>query len=53
MQVEYLATTSLADEGWDVNALEEQHWEASDTYGQGPFLPTNLYNRNKYATITN
>ena len=47
MPVEYLAITSLADEGWDVNALEKQRWEANEAYGQGLFPPTNLHNRDK------
>ena len=47
MRVEYLATISLPDEGWDVNTLEEQRWEASEACEQGPFPPTNLHNRNK------
>ncbi len=37
MPVEYPATTSSADEGWDVNALEEQRWEANEAYGKDPF----------------
>jgi len=38
MQVEYLATISLPDEGWDVNVLEEQCWEAARRTGKELFL---------------
>lgn len=38
MQVEYLATISLPDEGWDVNALEEQCWGAARRTGKELFL---------------
>jgi hypothetical protein len=30
MQVEYLATISLPDEGWDVNALEQACFRAAE-----------------------
>ena len=38
MQVEYLATMSLPDEGWDVNMLEEACWEAARKAAKELFL---------------
>ena len=38
MQVEYLATMSLPNEGWDVNMLEEACWEAARKAARELFL---------------
>ena len=38
MQVEYLATMSLPDEGWDVNILEEACWKAARNAAKELFL---------------
>jgi hypothetical protein len=38
MQLEYLATISLPDEGWDVSTLEEQCWEAARRVGKELFI---------------
>jgi hypothetical protein len=38
MQVEYLVTLSLPDEGWDVNQLEEACWQAGQEAGRRLFL---------------
>ena len=38
MQVEYLATMSLPDEGWDVNMLEEACWQAARNAAKELFL---------------
>ena len=38
MQVEYLATISLPDDGWDVNTLEKACWEAARRTGKELFL---------------
>jgi len=38
MQVEYLATMSLPDDGWDVNMLEEACWKAARDAAKGLFL---------------
>ena len=38
MQVEYLATMSLPNEGWDVNMLEEACWEAARKAAKELFL---------------
>ena len=38
MQVEYLATMSLPDEGWDLDTLEEQCWEVARHTGKELFL---------------
>ena len=38
MQVEYLATMSLPDDGWDVNMLEEVCWKAAGNAAKELFL---------------
>ncbi len=38
MQVEYLVTISLPDDGWDVNMLEEACWKVGREVSQGLFL---------------
>lgn len=38
MQVEYLVTMSLPDDGWDVNMLEEACWEAARNAAKELFL---------------
>jgi hypothetical protein len=38
MQVEYLATMSLPDDGWDVNMLEEACWKAARNAARELFL---------------
>lgn len=40
MQVEYLATMSLPDDGWDVNMLEEACWKAARNAARELFLRT-------------
>ena len=38
MQVEYLATISLPDDGWDVNMLEDACWKAARNAAKELFL---------------
>ena len=38
MQVEYLVRISLADDGWNVNMLEEACWKAGREASRGLFL---------------
>lgn len=38
MEVKYLATITIPDEGWDVNQLEEACWEAGQKAGRVLFL---------------